>query len=120
MQRGGELRLGPETPEEGSVFRQGVVEDLDRDAPPESRVLGDVHASARAGADCTVEQVPARKDAAREIAYRTAGHGFNGSGHVRAARVTACRAGVAAVSGVPAGRVLDARFRGVSLTRPEN
>ena len=38
-------------------------------------VLGDVHATARAGADAPMQQVPAREDAAREVAHDTSGHG---------------------------------------------
>ena len=114
VQRRRELGLGPEPAEERGVLGQRRVQHLDRDAAPQPGVLGDVDAAARARADGAVQQVPAREDTAREVAHRTAGHGFNGSGRVRATRVTG------AVSPFPEPQSRDGRFAAVSLTRPAN
>ena len=88
VQRRRELGLGPEPAQERGVLGERRVQHLDRDPAAQPGVVGDVDAAARAGADGAVQQVPAREDTAREVAHRTAGHGFNGSGRVRATRVT--------------------------------
>ncbi len=88
VQRRRELGLGPEPAEERGVLGQGRVQHLHRDLALQPGVLGDVDPTARARPDRAVQQVPAREDTAREVAHRTAGHGFNGSGRVRATRVT--------------------------------
>ncbi len=75
VQRGRQLGLGPEAAQEGGVLGQRRVQHLHRHPALQPGVLGDVDATARAGADRAVQQVPAREDTAREVAHRTAGHG---------------------------------------------
>ena len=75
VERRRDLGLGAEATEERGVLGERGVQDLDRDAPPEAGVLGEVHAPARAGPDGRVQQVPAREDTAREVAHETSGHG---------------------------------------------
>ncbi len=114
VQRGGQLRLGPEAAQEGGVLGQRRVQHLHRHPATQAGVVGDVDATARAGADGAVQQVPTREHTAREVAHRTAGHGFNGSGRPRATRVTSASSPFPRV-GPPTGN-----FICVSLTRPKN
>jgi hypothetical protein len=67
MQRSGELGLGAEAAEEAGVVRQRAVQHLHRDAPPQTHVVGDVHASTPARADRGKQPVPVGEHAAGEI-----------------------------------------------------
>ena len=94
VQRGRDLRLGPEPAEERRVLGQRRVQHLDRDATTQPGVLGDVHATARTGSDGRVQPVTAREHPAREIAHEALSHGDNGSsrqGVRRGTRVHGCR-----------------------------
>ena len=61
VQRRRELRLGPEPAQERGVVGERGVQHLDRDPAAQPLVVGDVDATARAGADRTVQQVAARR-----------------------------------------------------------
>ncbi len=56
-QRRRQLGLGPEAPEERGVVGERRVQHLDRDAPAQPLVVGDVDATARAGTDRVVQEV---------------------------------------------------------------
>ena len=67
VQRRRDLRLGAEAAEEPGVVGERGVQHLHRDAAPQADVVGDVDATARAGADRREQAVAAGEDAAGEV-----------------------------------------------------
>ncbi len=88
VQRGRDLRLGAEPPQETGVVREGEVEHLHRDAAAEPNVVGHVDATARARADRREQAVPAGEDSAGEIGDATDRHSVQRTGRHDAERGT--------------------------------
>ena len=86
VERGGGLGLGPEALEERRVVRHALVEHLDRDAPPQLRVVGQVDAARRTVAQRGDDAISTREDTADEIAQVRQRHEPEITGAPRPAR----------------------------------
>ena len=80
VERGRELRLGPEPPQEAGVVGERGVKHLHRDATAKADIVGHVHPAARARSDGTEQAVATSEHTTDEVGNGASGHSHEGTG----------------------------------------